>query len=196
MTAFPESPLPRIRTPSTDKKVGLKNALDIDNVVMDSSFATTRIEAITVKEIPLPGFRASDLTPVASVDSPSEDTSNDTFAERHKVCEEKERRRFLGLSGAQAGSQVTTKREAEKRKATLENCEARSRKYLRTNESIPAWPSRAFPLTDADCEQLLRDIAAFETEAEPPTYRVVAPAKPTETQPAPALKLVLKLQRP
>lgn len=90
------------------KKKG-SNAFDINNIVIPYSMASaTRVEKLQYKEIPTPSWRVNDVISEGDelkmeVDHDQtekekpEDTTDDVYISRHRLCEEQERKRFLGL---------------------------------------------------------------------------------------------------
>lgn len=90
------------------KKKG-SNAFDINNIVIPYSMASaTRVEKLQYKEIPTPSWRVNDVISEGDelkmeVDhdqtekEETEDTTDDVYISRHRLCEEQERKRFLGL---------------------------------------------------------------------------------------------------
>ncbi|XP_001637853.2 KAT8 regulatory NSL complex subunit 1 isoform X2 [Nematostella vectensis] len=106
----PTPPLSNSLPPSTLslmlRKKRTSNAFDINNIVIPYSMASsTRVEKLQYKEILTPNWRVLEIEneeeqPQEEVpeieEDQFEDLRDEVMAQRHDICEEQERRRFLG----------------------------------------------------------------------------------------------------
>ncbi|KAK3749107.1 hypothetical protein QZH41_007073 [Actinostola sp. cb2023] len=87
------------------RKKRTSNAFDINNIVIPYSMASsTRVEKLQYKEIPTPSWRLLEVEPSSKPSDAQHDEKvdienleEDIFIERHEICEEHERKRFLGF---------------------------------------------------------------------------------------------------
>ncbi|XP_024142827.1 KAT8 regulatory NSL complex subunit 1-like protein isoform X3 [Oryzias melastigma] len=134
----------------------------INDVIIHSS--SHRLEKLQYKEIPTPRWRVVQMEPLTGVEMEKdedneklqvENLTDDVFAQRHLLLEQKEKSRWCCRRPARSASRMSGSGSG-KCTSGEESC-GQPDQLLRLEERATPWEPRLFPLTEAECADLLAE---------------------------------------